>query len=185
MDFGDFLLNEDKAYFGTRIGDLLNAVQDLVDNGSSMGTRQLVKKSEGIVNQARRILHTHWPKKEEKSLEKLQDVAVAISRAIEEKDDLINVLTNVKGSLEELSADLGMPVQQSGEWEKEDEQGPEPSQGKEQEQPQEAPQQPQQGQPPPDMGGMQQPPPGGQPPGGAPGMAPPQLPGGGPPGGMM
>ena len=68
--FKQYLLNEDRAYFGERIGDVLNAVEDLVDNGNSMGTRQLVKKSEVIVNQIRRILHTNWPKKEEKNLEK-------------------------------------------------------------------------------------------------------------------
>ena len=177
IDFRDYLLNEDRAYFGERIGDLLNAVQDLVDNGASMGTRQLVKKSEGIVNQIRRIVHTNWPKKEEKNLEKLQDIGCAISRAIEEKDDLINVLTSIKGSLEELSADLGMPVQQSGEGEKPEEEEPEESQSPEptpqQSQP---PQQPQQ-QPPPNMGA---------PPGGQPGM--PQLgalPSGAPPGAAM
>lgn len=178
MDFQDFVLNEDRAYFGERVGDLLNAIQDLVDNGQGMGTRQLVKKSEGIVNQIRRIVHTNWPKKEEKNLEKLQDMGCAISRAIEEKDDLQNILTTVKGALEELSADLGQPVQQSGDGEKEDDKGPAPPQGPEptpQQQPEQGP--PQQG-PPGPPGGM---------PGGPAGAPPPpmNLPGGGPPGGAM
>jgi hypothetical protein len=167
--FKDYILNEANAYFGERIGDLLNAVQDLVDNGSSMGTRQLVKKSEGIVNQIRRVLHTNWSKKEEKSLEKLQNIGCAISRAIEEKDDLINVLTSIKGNLEELSADLGMPVQKSGE-EQPEEGGPEASQG--QEQPEQPPEQPEQ---PPEQVPPQAPPLPGQPP-----QAPPQAPQGQP-----
>ena len=180
--FKQYLLNEDRAYFGERIGDVLNAVEDLVDNGNSMGTRQLVKKSEVIVNQIRRILHTNWPKKEEKNLEKLQDLGVAISRAIEDKDDLVNVLTSVKDNLSELSADLGQPVQKSGEGEKQPETGPEPSQ------PENPPEQPEQ-QP-------QQPPPGGEQPmpglpGQTPGAMPQQpgqmnnLPGGVPPGAAM
>ena len=179
--FKQYLLNEDRAYFGERIGDVLNAVQDLVDNGNSMGTRQLVKKSDGIVNQLRRILHTNWPKKNDKELEKLQDAAVAISRAIEEKDDLVNILTSVKGSLEELSTELGEPIQNTGKEDKDggEEKGPEPSQPETKE---EKPEQPQV--PPPAPG---QPPPGGQPPGAAPPM-PGQLgglPGGAPPGGAM
>jgi hypothetical protein len=175
--FKDFILFENSAYFSERIGDLLNAVQDLVDNGSSMGTRQLVKKSEGIVNQIRRILHTNWPKKEENNLEKLQDVGCAISRAIEEKDDLINILTSVKSSLEELSTDLGQPVQRSEKEQKPEETGLEPSQPENppEKQPSSQPQQ------------SSVPPPGGQMPGGMP-QQPTQmssLPGNAPPGGVM
>jgi hypothetical protein len=179
--FKMFILNEARAYLGIRLGDILNAVQDLDQNAKSMGTRQMVKNAEGIVNQIRRILHTHWDKSEEDSLKKLQKVGVALARAIEEKDDLEGMLKSAKGELEELAADLGQPVGELGkpeggkEAKGEEQSQPAPPQGKEPpKQPPPPPQPPQQPQ-------GQSPPPQGMP-------MPPQgqaLPGGAPPGGAM
>ena len=112
--FKDFVLNEARAYLGVRLGDILNATQDLEQNSKGMGTRQMVKNAEGIVNQIRRVLHTHWDKQEESSLKKLQKAGVALARAIEEKDDLENIITAVKGELEELVGDLGQPIGELG-----------------------------------------------------------------------
>jgi hypothetical protein len=110
MEFKNFLLNENRAYLGEKCGDILNALQDLVDNAKGIGTRQLVGNAEGIVNQIRRILHTHWSSKEEKNLKQLQKAGVAIMRAIEEKDDLVGILPNVIQELQNLLADLEQPV---------------------------------------------------------------------------
>ncbi|MCK9458559.1 MAG: hypothetical protein M0R80_02885 [Proteobacteria bacterium] len=143
MEFKYFILNEGRAYLGIRLGDILNATQDLEQNAKSMGSRQLVSNAEGIVNQIRRVLHTHWDKQEEESLKKLQKAAVALARAIEEKDDLLNTITSVKGELEELVGDLGQPIGELGK----------PEGGKEakeqEETPQPQPQQTQQPGPPP------------------------------------
>jgi SMC interacting uncharacterized protein involved in chromosome segregation len=114
MEFKYFILNEGRAYLGIRLGDILNATQDLEQNAKSIGSRQLVNNAEGIVNQIRRVLHTHWDKEEEASLKKLQKAGVALARAIEEKDDLINTITAVKGELEELVGDLGQPIGELG-----------------------------------------------------------------------
>ena len=46
-DFKGFILNEGRAYLGIRIGDILNAIQDLEQNAKGMGTRQMVKNAEG------------------------------------------------------------------------------------------------------------------------------------------
>lgn len=177
LRFEEFILNEGRAYLGMRLGDILNAVQDLEQNAKSMGTRQMVKNAEGIVNQIRRILHTHWDKQDEPALKRLQKAGVALAKAIDEKDDLENVLTSVKAEIEELNGDLGQPVGELGKPEggkeakeqEEDQQGPAPPQGK----PKPQPQQPQQPQQPPQPQQPQQ--------------APPTqaLPGGGPPGGAM
>jgi len=75
IKFKDFLLNESKVQLGRRISDILNAMQDLTQNTKSMGTRQVNKNSEKIVNQIRRILHTNWPKVKEDNLKPLQKQA--------------------------------------------------------------------------------------------------------------
>ena len=116
MDIGfrDFLLNENRAYLGQKLGDILNALQDLSDNSEGLGTRQLVNNSEGIVNQMRRILHTRWNSREEPHLKTLQKVAVGIMRAIEEKSDLEGVLKGAVGEVEQLMSRLEVPVNKLG-----------------------------------------------------------------------
>lgn len=116
MEFKDFLLNENRAYLGQRVGDVLNAIEDLDENGKSMGTRQVTRNAEGIVNQIRRILHSNWPKTEEKTLKKLQKIAVAIARALdperkkEEGDDIYAIVASAKSEIEQLSGKLGVPI---------------------------------------------------------------------------
>jgi hypothetical protein len=103
MKFKDFLLNENKAYFAQKVSDVLSALQDLNDSVESMGARHLVSNSETIVNQMRRIIHTHWPQSEEPKLKSLQKCAVAIKKAIEEKDDLAPVLKACQQNIEQMS----------------------------------------------------------------------------------
>ena len=114
LTFKSFVINESKVYLGHRIGDILNALQELVENGKAMGTRQLVKNSESVVNQIRRILHSDWQKEEEKYLKSLQKVAVAIMRAVEEKDDLESILSSASAELQKVQQDLGTPMQDLG-----------------------------------------------------------------------
>jgi hypothetical protein len=114
FEFKDFLLNEDKAYLGQQIGNILSATQDLVQNSKGMGTRQLVRSSETIVNQMRRILHTHWPQQHEDDLKRLQKAAVAIAKSIEDKDSLEEILQGAAQELEGLMGDMDSPVNQLG-----------------------------------------------------------------------
>ena len=110
MNFKRFLLNEQKAYLGQKVGDILTATQELRDDAKNMGSRDLIRFSEKIVSQIRRILHSNWAKEETKNLKVLQKVAVALMKAIEEKEDLKQVVSGVAGILEKLSSDLGLPV---------------------------------------------------------------------------
>lgn len=110
MDFKYYLLNEDRVNLGQKIGDLLNASQDLEENGASMGMRQLAKNALGIVSQIRRIIHSNWTKEQEKYLRKLQKVGVAIMRTIEEKDDLKEILPSVSQELQSIQTELGVPL---------------------------------------------------------------------------
>ena len=110
FEFKDFLLNENRAYLGQRMSDILNSLQELEENGKSLGTRQMVKDSEGVVNQLRRILHTHWGKEEEKHLKPLQKVGVALMKAIEEKSNLPDAISGSTKEMEKLMTDMKMPV---------------------------------------------------------------------------
>ena len=109
MKFREFLMVESDQYFAQRVSDILNALQDLNDSAGDMGTRHLVSNSETIVNQIRRIIHTHWPQGVEPNLKTLQKCGVSIMRAIEEKDDLPGVLKACQSHLESLSGRQGKP----------------------------------------------------------------------------
>lgn len=110
MRFKEFLLCENKAYLGLKVGDILTSVKEINDDSKTMGSRDLVRFSERIVNQIRRILHSNWSKEEKRFLLVLQKVAVAIMKAIDEKDDLPAVIASATTTLEKLVADLGVPI---------------------------------------------------------------------------
>ncbi len=152
LSFTSFLLNENKVYLGSRIGDILAAIQDLTQNSEGMGTRQLVANSQRILSQIRRILHSNWSKREEKYLKQLQKSGVAIAKAIEEKDDLSEVLTAVTSELETLLSKMGTPLHDLGAEEspeKGDDSQVADTQGKQPQQPQQKQPQPPQPQQPP------------------------------------
>ena len=110
MKFREFLLNETEDYFVQRVSNILNALQDLNDAAGDMGARHLVSNAQTIVNQIRRIIHTHWPQSERPSLETLQKCAVAIMKAIDEKDDLKGVLKACQSHIEALAGRQNKPA---------------------------------------------------------------------------
>lgn len=114
MNFKDFLVTEADNYFSQRVSDILSALQDLNDSAGDMGTRHLVSNAQTIVNQIRRIVHTHWPQRQEPNLKTLQKCGVAIMRAIEEKDDLPGVLKACQAHLESLAGKQDKPSNSIG-----------------------------------------------------------------------
>lgn len=114
MDFKNYYLNEDQAYLIHRIGDILAGLQDLQQNIDNLGTRQLSAMSENIVNQIRRILHQHWPREDQKYLETLQKIGVAIMLAIEDNGDLKETIQSSVELLEKETGDSGKPVNDLG-----------------------------------------------------------------------
>jgi alpha-ketoglutarate-dependent taurine dioxygenase len=114
MQFKQYLISEGQSFFAQKIGDILEALQDLSDNSKNIGTRQLIRYSEEIVNHMRIILHTHWGKEEEKYLRTLQKIGVAIMRAIDEKDDLPEILVSATQEMQTLMSDLGVPMHNLG-----------------------------------------------------------------------
>lgn len=112
--FKDFLMLENRVYLGSKMGDILTALQELRDDAKSMGSRSLLRYSEKIVNQIRRVLHTHWPKDEHKYLVPLQKVGVALMKAIEERDNLEEVIAGSAGEVEKLLSKMGVPINKIG-----------------------------------------------------------------------
>lgn len=125
MKFRSFLLNENRVYLGQKIGDILTATQELKSDTKNMGTRDLVRFSERIVNQIRRILHSNWPKEEIENLKTLQKVAVAIMKAIEEKENLPEIISGASATLEKLTSKLGVPINKLGTADKSADKSPE------------------------------------------------------------
>jgi hypothetical protein len=114
MGFKSFLLTEDRNYLAEKIGDILTGVHELVTGGKQIGARQLVRHSEGLVTQIRKILHTNWPKTEFKFLRQLQKCGVALMKTIDEKGDLRDTLNSVRRELEQLSGKMGTPINDLG-----------------------------------------------------------------------
>jgi len=166
MRFKDFLLNENRAYLGEKVGDILSAVHDLDEEGKGIGMRQMVRFCEKIVSLIRRILHSNWPETEHKHLKVLQKVGVAIMKGIEEKQDLRELMPSIRQELEKLSTDIGVPVNTMGpdsENAPTPETPPEEDKAKAETPPQAPPQAPGT---PPGASGQMPPPPGGPAPGG-------------------
>ena len=114
VEFKNFLLNERAEYFGSKIGDLLNAIQDLVEISPNIGSRHLNRQAEAICNQIRAILRNKWSVQQRPFLEKLQQVGVAIMKTIEERGDLKSVLVSAQHELQQVSSKIGSPINQMG-----------------------------------------------------------------------
>ncbi len=110
MSFKRFLINEEKNYLGNRVGDVLTAAQELQQDMENMGSRHLNRLADNVVNQIRKILHSQWSSKSEKHLQKLQRIAVAIKKTIEDKGDLKQILPAAVQELENISGQLGVKV---------------------------------------------------------------------------
>jgi HPt (histidine-containing phosphotransfer) domain-containing protein len=109
MEFKKFILNENKAYLGEKVGDILSALHNLKEVSPNLGNKQISKMAERIVDQIRRILHSDWPGSK-KSLLKLQKIGTSIMKSIEEKQDLLETIEGATQEMEQLSAELGVPV---------------------------------------------------------------------------
>lgn len=110
LTFKDFLLNEQQAYLAQKVGNILSAVQDLKNDAKTMGSKNLNAFSNEIVVHIRNILHSSWPKEQEKHLKNLQKMAVALMKCMDDKGDLPSVISTVSSGMEKLVADLGTPI---------------------------------------------------------------------------
>ena len=111
--------NEDRAYLGHRVGDVLTAAQDLQNDLDNLGARQVTRMSDNIVNQIRKILHQQWEPNQRKHLKELQAIAVMIKKAIDDNKqkgstfDLKETIKMAIQKLQDVSSKLGTPVNQT------------------------------------------------------------------------
>ena len=108
--FSNYLLNEERGFLGHRVGDVLTSLQDLQDDMENLGSRQLSRYAEQIVNQIRKIIHSQWNPKYHKDLSELQKIAVAIQKTVEDRGDLKQILPAAAQALQTLSSKLGVKV---------------------------------------------------------------------------
>lgn len=108
--FKTFLLNEEKNYLGRKVAGVLTPMQELQDDMQNMGARHLVRTAEKLVNDIRKILHSHWEQQQQKHLKELQKIAVAIQKTIDEKGDLREIIPSATQSLQILSGKLGVKI---------------------------------------------------------------------------
>jgi hypothetical protein len=88
FNFREFVLNENKVYLAKEIGDVLNSSQELSDEVNKIGTRNLVRYAQIIVNKSRGILQGHWGNENRKFLKGLQKCAVSLAKSIDENDNI-------------------------------------------------------------------------------------------------
>lgn len=118
--FKDFLLNESKYYLAERVGNILSAIQDLLENIEGIGKRQLIVNCDNIVSQIRSILQDSWSEKEKTYLLDIQKIGVAIAKCMDEKGELSDILQSAASSFEEISNKLGVPLNSIGNEKEED-----------------------------------------------------------------
>ena len=105
--FKTFIKNEEQAHLAHKINSILTAVQELEEDMGAMGLRHIAKVCEDIVVQFRKILHNNWGMKQHANLKQIQKIAVALQKAIEDKDNLKELIPLVSKELQKLSAKLG------------------------------------------------------------------------------
>ena len=110
MRLKEFLLNEEKSHFGHRVGDVLTTVQDLQNDMENMGSRHLSRLSDQIVDELRKIIHGTWGDNQKKHLKPLQRAAVALKKAVDERDDLKEIIPTVSQELQNVLGKLGVRV---------------------------------------------------------------------------
>lgn len=108
--FRMYLLTEERLYLGTKIGDILTALQELNKDAPNMGKRHLMRLIKNIVRQIRRILRSSWTFEERQYLEVLQKVGVALMKGMDTNEDLPTLISSATSEIEQLSEKLDEPI---------------------------------------------------------------------------
>jgi len=114
--FEGFLLNEGRVYLANKIGDILTALQNLSDDAQGgLGRRACERGVQKIVDQMRRVLHSHWDDTEKNALEVLQKVGVGLMVGLEQTEvDLPALMASAVEAVQEVSSKLEEPINDLG-----------------------------------------------------------------------
>jgi hypothetical protein len=115
MSFKDFLITENSALLYQRIGDILNALQDLAENYKGLGTRRSTEAAKNIVNVIRSSIlqNNKWPNNEINNLKTIQSCAVALMKSIEEnteENDLESSINKCINILQKIVSKSDVPI---------------------------------------------------------------------------
>jgi hypothetical protein len=82
-NFKEFILNENKQFFATQCGDILNAIQNLVEEAGYIGERNLVRYSQNIANNIRNLIKSSRISDNDfkNHLKELQKIAASILKS--------------------------------------------------------------------------------------------------------
>lgn len=108
MGFEEFLINEEKSHLGHRVSDVLTGMHDLQTDMENMGSRHLARFADQIVDEIRKIIHGTWGDQQKKYMHNLQRVAVALKKAIEDRDDLKQIIPSASQELQDILQKLGV-----------------------------------------------------------------------------
>jgi len=117
MMFKEFLINENKVLLYQRVGDILNALQDLAENYKGLGARRAAEAAKNIVNVIRSSIlqNNKWPNSEINNLKTLQSCAVALMKSIEEntqENDLETSINKCIKILQKIISQTDVPINQ-------------------------------------------------------------------------
>ena len=114
MEFKEFIINENEDYLMQRVGDILSALQSVLDDAESLGNRHLVKISQTVVNQIRVILNDYWPDEQRPTLLALQKVGVALMKSIDGSEDMRETIASAVKVLESAVGKQNAPLNDLG-----------------------------------------------------------------------
>lgn len=115
MEFKDFLINENKTLFSQRLGDILNALQELSSDPKSIGKKENVKI---IANQIRSnfLRGQKWPGDLKYQIKMLITIAVNLLKSVdpqvENRPDMDAVINSSIKNIEQMSKKLSIPNNQ-------------------------------------------------------------------------
>jgi hypothetical protein len=110
LDFRSFVLNENRAFLGEEIGNILTSLQEIQEEASKIGTKNLVRFTDKIVCQIRSLLGGHWSGEDIKFLKSMQKVGIALAKALEENDSLDQVISGAISEIESTLKSMNVPV---------------------------------------------------------------------------
>lgn len=114
LDFRSFVLNESRTFLGKEIGDILTSLQEIEEEASKIGTKNLVRFTDKIVCQIRSLLGGHWSGDDIKFLKSMQKVGVALAKALDESDNLEQTITSAISEIQNTLKQMNVPVNNLG-----------------------------------------------------------------------
>jgi hypothetical protein len=92
LNFKYFILRESDEFLKEKIGKIYGDLQQVQQTMKQVGTDTLLNDVKVVISQIRAIIQGHWLKQQFKYLEVLQKAGVALANAVEENDNLENIV---------------------------------------------------------------------------------------------